>query len=101
VLAELRDRGRWLLVFDNAEDPADVTPWLPGGGGHVLITSLEQGWAEIAASVQVDLLARAESVALLQSRVAGFMAETGCPASAMRCPPRQRWPLPDDPMLYS
>ena len=38
VLAELRHRGRWLLVFDNAEDPADVTPWLPGGGGHVLIT---------------------------------------------------------------
>jgi hypothetical protein len=105
VLAELRDRGRWLLVFDNAEDPADVTPWLPGGGGHVLITSLERSWAEIAASVQVDVLARAESVALLQSRVAGlgaanadrlaaelgglplaltqaagFMAETGCPA---------------------
>ena len=25
VLAELRERGRWLLVFDNAEDPADVT----------------------------------------------------------------------------
>ena len=38
VLAELRERGRWLLVFDNAEDLADVTGWLPGGGGHVLIT---------------------------------------------------------------
>src|SRR5262249_44730419 len=38
VLAELRHRGQWLLVFDNAEDPADVAPWLPGGSGHVLIT---------------------------------------------------------------
>ena len=72
VLAELRDRGRWLLVFDNAESPADIRPWLPGGGGHVLITSRERGWAEIAAPVEVDVLARAESVAILQDRVAGL-----------------------------
>jgi DNA-binding XRE family transcriptional regulator/tetratricopeptide (TPR) repeat protein len=72
VLAELRARGRWLLVFDNAEDPADVAPWLPGGSGHVLITSRERGWAELAAPVEVDVLARAESVALLQARVAGL-----------------------------
>ena len=39
VLAELRALGRWLLVFDNAEDPAEVAAWLPGGSGHVLITS--------------------------------------------------------------
>ena len=51
VLAELRQRSRWLLVFDNAGDPADVAPWLPGGGGHVLITSRERGWAEVAALV--------------------------------------------------
>jgi transcriptional regulator with XRE-family HTH domain len=69
VLAELRDRGRWLLVFDNAEDPADVAPWLPGGGGHVLITSRRRGWGEVAAPVEVDVLARAESVAILQARV--------------------------------
>ena len=42
VLGELRERGRWLLVFDNAENPADITGWLPGGGGHVLITSRER-----------------------------------------------------------
>ena len=72
MLAELRERGRWLLVFDNAENPADVTPWLPGGGGHVLITSRERGWAEVAAPVEVDVLARAESVAILQDRVAGL-----------------------------
>ena len=74
VLAELRQRGRWLLVFDNAENPADMRPWLPGGGGHVLITSRERGWAEIAAPVEVDVLARAESVAILQDRVAGLGA---------------------------
>jgi DNA-binding XRE family transcriptional regulator/tetratricopeptide (TPR) repeat protein len=70
VLAELRARGRWLLVFDNAEDPADVAAWLPGGSGHVLITSREAGWAELAAPVEVDVLARAESVVLVQARVA-------------------------------
>src|SRR6202142_4348324 len=51
VLAELRHRGRWLLIFDNAEAPADVAPWLPGDGGHVLITSRKYGWDEIAGPV--------------------------------------------------
>jgi hypothetical protein len=46
-----------------------VTPWLPGGGGHVLITSRRRGWDEVAAPVEVDVLARAESVAILQNRV--------------------------------
>ncbi len=106
VRADLHQRGRWLLVFDNAGNPADVSPWLPGGGGHVLITSRERAWAEIAAPVDVDVLARVESVAILQGRVAGlgtsdadrlaarlgdlplavaqaagFMAETGMPAA--------------------
>ena len=49
-----------------------MTPWLPGGGGHVLITSRERSWAEIAAPVEVDVLARAESVAILRDRVAGL-----------------------------
>jgi len=106
VLGELRGRGRWLLVFDNAESPADIASWLPGGGGHVLITSRERRWAQLAVPVEVDVLARAESVAILQARVAGlgdgdadrlagglgdlplgvaqaggFMAETGMPAA--------------------
>ena len=72
VLAELRDRSRWLLVFDNAEDPDDIVSWLPGGGGHVLITSREQGWAEIAVPVKVAVLARGESVAMLRDRVGGL-----------------------------
>ena len=72
VLAALRESGRWLLVFDNAEHPEDVMGWLPGGGGHVLITSREHRWAEVAVPVEVDVLARAESMAILQARVHGL-----------------------------
>jgi hypothetical protein len=72
VLSDLRERERWLLVFDNAENPADIAGWLPSGAGHVLITSRARGWAEVAVPVEVDVLARAESVALLTSRVPGL-----------------------------
>jgi hypothetical protein len=106
VLGELRERGRWLLVFDNAMNPADITDWLPGGGGHALITTRERTWTEVAASIEVHVLRRDESVALLRARIAGlsvadakrlaeqlgdlplalaqaagFMAETGLPAA--------------------
>jgi hypothetical protein len=40
----------------------------------VLITSRERAWAERAAPVEVDVLARAESVAILRGRVAGLGA---------------------------
>ena len=72
VLGELRGRSRWLLVFDNAQNPADITGWLPGGSGHVLITSRERNWAEIAMPVEVDVLSRSESVAIFQDRVTGL-----------------------------
>ncbi len=74
VLAALRSAGRWLLVFDNAERPEDVLAWLPGGSGHVLITSREHRWSEVAVPVEVDVLARVESVALLRARVTGLSA---------------------------
>jgi tetratricopeptide (TPR) repeat protein len=72
VLGALRERGRWLLIFDNAENPADIAGWLPGGGGHVLITSRERKWAEVAAPVEVEVLDRPESVAILRARVSGL-----------------------------
>jgi len=106
VLGELRARGRWLLVFDSAEHPRDVRDWLPGGSGHVLITSREPGWGQIADPVFIGVLAPPESVVILRDRVgglsdveanqlatelgnlplavsqaAGFMGETGMPAA--------------------
>ncbi|WP_158516517.1 FxSxx-COOH system tetratricopeptide repeat protein [Kitasatospora sp. MBT66] len=66
--AHLRGRNRWLLVFDNADDRAGVAKWLPGGPGHVLITSRAGGWERIATTVPVDVMERDESVALLRTR---------------------------------
>ncbi len=68
ILAELRDRGRWLLVFDDVQDPAHVREWLPGGNGHVLITSQRGDWVETAVPVEVGVLTRRESVDMLRHR---------------------------------
>jgi hypothetical protein len=105
VRAHLRGHGRWLLVFDNAGSPGDVRNWLPAGPGHILITSRNPGWGELAARVEVDVLPRPESAALLRAhrpdladadtgrladalgglplaiaQAGGFLAETGMPA---------------------
>jgi tetratricopeptide (TPR) repeat protein len=65
----LRQTGRWLLLFDNAEDREDLSPWLPDGAGHVLITSRNPNWIGIAQAVDVDVFTRAESIALLRSHL--------------------------------
>ncbi|MGH3821502.1 MAG: FxSxx-COOH system tetratricopeptide repeat protein, partial [Pseudonocardiaceae bacterium] len=69
LLGALRDRDRWLLIYDNAEDPPLLTPFLPGGAGQVLITSRNPRWGELATPVQVDLFDPDESVSLLLQRV--------------------------------
>ncbi|MFC8349544.1 FxSxx-COOH system tetratricopeptide repeat protein [Streptomyces sp. NPDC057280] len=68
LLAELGGMSRWLLVFDNAEDPAALARFLPGGPGHVLITSRTPLWTSYAVPVDVDTLSRSESVALLRAQ---------------------------------
>ena len=69
VLNALRRRDRWLLVFDNAEHPAALRPWLPDGPGHKLITSRYPAWGGLADTVEIDILTRAEAVTLLTRRV--------------------------------
>ncbi|MFD4710551.1 FxSxx-COOH system tetratricopeptide repeat protein [Streptomyces sp. NPDC058430] len=69
---ELRTRSRWLLIFDNAEDPGALSGHVPTGSGHVVITSRNPHWHHLASPVDVDVLTRADSVALLRSRSRGL-----------------------------
>ena len=84
LLGVLRERDRWLLIFDNAEDPAALAGCLPGGGGQVVITSRNPGWHELATPVGVDVFERGESIALVRRRVPGLtQGEAGRVAEAL------------------
>jgi tetratricopeptide (TPR) repeat protein len=70
VVQELsRDKRRWLLIFDNADEPEAVRTYLPHGPGHVLITSRNTSWGEQTQSVPVDVFTREESIDHLVQRV--------------------------------
>ena len=69
VRRALRSRDRWLLIFDNAEDWQQIRSLLPGGTGHVLITTRRGGFRVLGSVVDLDILDRAEAIALLRRRV--------------------------------
>jgi CO dehydrogenase nickel-insertion accessory protein CooC1 len=71
ALEELRrdTTPHWLLIFDNADDPKQLEPYLPTGAGHVLITSRNQAWTHSAEPLEVDVFTREESVAHLLRHV--------------------------------
>lgn len=60
--------SRWLLIFDNADDPADLKDQLPENG-HVLITSRNQAWSQVATSLEIDVFTEEESIAHLKRKV--------------------------------
>jgi len=60
---------RWLLIFDNAGDIAEIEPYLPGGAGHDDITSRNQAWSRVASPLEVDVFTRDESVEHLLRRL--------------------------------
>ena len=75
LLAALRGRTGWLLVFDNAERPADIAGYRPGGAGHLLITSRAPGWGALGGRLEVDVLTRPETIALLRARIPALNEE--------------------------
>jgi hypothetical protein len=69
VLTELHRRHRWLLIFDNVERPQHIAGYRPDGSGHVLVTSRSPGWGALGGRLEVDVLARSETMELLHRRI--------------------------------
>jgi tetratricopeptide (TPR) repeat protein len=70
VINELSAREPWLLIFDNADSPETLRPYVErlSGKGHVLITSRNQHWDDLAAPVSVTEWSVEESSVFLLDR---------------------------------
>lgn len=68
---------RWLLIFDNADEPEEIRDFIPQGGpGHVIITSRNNRWSGVAETVSVDVFSQEESVAFLRKRLQRELAQS-------------------------
>ena len=93
---ELRDQvhrllaavAGWLLIFDNANEVADIQPWLPavplprGIPGHVIVTTRRGGFRALGTVLDLDVIDAPAAVRVLLARaphlgpeVAGEIAE--------------------------
>ncbi|CCH30188.1 NB-ARC domain-containing protein [Actinosynnema sp. NPDC047251] len=102
----LQGHVRWLVVLDDVPGPDLAHELIPAGPGRVLITSRDTRWSTIGSVIDVDVFSRGESISLLKShnpalsdsdadriaaavsdpplavaQAAGFISETGIPAS--------------------
>ncbi len=61
---------RWLLLYDNVDKmtPRELRPYLPGGRGHVLITSRRPHWTQ-AATLTLGVFTEEEAAAFWRQRL--------------------------------
>jgi tetratricopeptide (TPR) repeat protein len=68
--------NRWLLIFDNADQPEEIRDLLPSGPGDVLITSRNLRWQSVINAVPMDVFSRTESIEFLRRRVPKGLTES-------------------------
>ncbi len=67
--------SRWLIVFDNADQPEEIKDLIPTGPGDVLITSRNHRWEAVINTVPMDVFRPGESRDFLLKRVRRGLAE--------------------------
>jgi tetratricopeptide (TPR) repeat protein len=60
--------NRWLLVFENADQPEELNQIVPRGPGDVVITTRNHRWQGVVDTISVDVFERAESIEFLTRR---------------------------------
>ncbi|MEV7030698.1 FxSxx-COOH system tetratricopeptide repeat protein [Streptomyces sp. NPDC093272] len=61
--------SRWLLILDGTDEPEQIWDLVPGGPGHVVITSLNPEWGEHNSNLlPVGVYDREESIAFIRRR---------------------------------
>ena len=68
--------SRWLLIFDNADEPDELLEMIPQGSGDVLITSRNNRWQAAFDTVQLNVFARSESKEFLMKRASKGLSES-------------------------
>jgi tetratricopeptide (TPR) repeat protein len=67
--AWLERHRRWLIVFDNAPNPAAIRRFLPRNAlGHVLVTSRHPSWRSIGTTLEIEELTLEEATGFLLRR---------------------------------
>lgn len=66
-LAQQKDTGPWLVIFDNAPDDESVAQWLPQGSARVIVTTRYAGF-EGAEKLSLDVWEDETTAAFLRER---------------------------------
>lgn len=68
--------SRWLLIFDNADEPEDINVLIPRGTGDVLVTSRNHRWQSLIQAIPMDVFHREESRQFLLKRVSKGLSDS-------------------------
>jgi len=65
----LENNSKWLLVFDNVQNTADIKDYIPkNGAGHIIITTRYSEWSSYISLMSVSVMKEDEAVEFLLKR---------------------------------
>ena len=66
--------ARWLLIFDNVNEPEEIKDLIPPTSGHVLVTTRSSRWEASGDMLELDVFDSGESIEFLRRRMRKFNA---------------------------